>query len=53
MTSPLLCSPAFRSRSYRRFWIGSLVSNLGLWMQAIALGLARLRPDHAASWLGR
>jgi MFS family permease len=43
---------AFRSRSYRRFWLGSLVSNLGLWMQAIALGWLVYDLTHAASWLG-
>jgi MFS family permease len=43
---------ALRSRSYRRFWIGSLVSNLGLWMQAIALGWLVYDLTHAASWLG-
>ena len=41
-----------RSRSYRRFWLGSLVSNLGLWMQAIALGWLVYDMTHAASWLG-
>jgi hypothetical protein len=29
---------ALRSRDYRRFWIGGLVSNLGVWIQTIALG---------------
>ena len=32
---------ALRLRQYRRFWLGSLVSNLGLWIQTIALGLQR------------
>ena len=42
----------FRSPQYRRFWLGSLVSNLGLWMQAIALGWLVYDMTHAASWLG-
>ena len=41
-----------RSPSYRRFWLGSLVSNLGLWMQAIALGWLVYDMTLAASWLG-
>jgi len=41
-----------RSRSYRRFWLGSLVSNLGLWMQSIALGWLVYDMTGRASWLG-
>src|SRR5262249_38194515 len=43
---------ALRSRDYRRFWLGSLVSNLGLWIQTIALGWLVYDMTHAASWLG-
>ncbi len=43
---------ALRSRNYRRFWIGSLVSNLGVWMQTIALGWLVYDLTHAATWLG-
>lgn len=43
---------ALRSRDYRRFWVGSLVANLGLWIQTIALGWLVYDLTHAASWLG-
>jgi len=43
---------ALRSRTYRRFWLGSLVSNLGLWIQTIALGWLVYDLTHSASWLG-
>jgi MFS family permease len=43
---------ALRSRDYRRFWLGSLVANLGLWIQTIALGWLVYDLTHAASWLG-
>ncbi len=43
---------ALRIRAYRRFWLGSLLANLGLWMQTIALGWLVYDLTHAASWLG-
>jgi MFS family permease len=43
---------ALRSRDYRRFWLGSLVSSLGLWIQTIALGWLVYDLTHAAAWLG-
>jgi MFS family permease len=43
---------ALRSRDYRHFWLGSLVANLGLWIQTIALGWLVYDLTHAASWLG-
>jgi MFS family permease len=41
-----------RIRDYRRFWLGSLVSSLGLWIQTIALGWLVYDLTHAATWLG-
>jgi MFS family permease len=41
-----------RSREYRRFWIGSLIANLGLWIQTIALGWLVYALTRKASWLG-
>jgi MFS family permease len=41
-----------RSRDYRRFWVGALVSNLGVWIQTIALGWLVYDLTHAATWLG-
>ena len=43
---------ALRSRNYRRFWIGSLVSSLGVWIQTIALGWLVFALTRKASWLG-
>lgn len=43
---------ALRSRDYRRFWLGALVSNLGVWIQSIALGWLVYDLTHAATWLG-
>ena len=43
---------ALRIRAYRRFWLGSLLANLGLWMQTIALGWLVYDLTRAASWLG-
>ena len=47
MLSPL------RSRDYRLFWTGSLIANLGVWIQTTALGwLTRmLLAGAAAAWL--
>ncbi len=41
-----------RSRDYRLFWAGSLIANLGLWIQTIALGWLVYTLTHKASWLG-
>jgi len=43
---------AFRSRDYLLFWSGSLVSNVGLWMQQIALGWLVYAMTRSASLLG-
>jgi MFS family permease len=43
---------ALRFRAYRRFWLGSLVANLGLWIQTIALGWLVYDMTLAAWWLG-
>ena len=42
----------FRSRDYRIFWTGSLVSNLGVWMQQMALGYLVYAMTRSASLLG-
>jgi MFS family permease len=41
-----------RSPDYRIFWAGSLVANLGLWIQTIALGWLVYALTRKASWLG-
>jgi MFS family permease len=43
---------AFRSRDYRFFWSGSLVANVGFWMQQIALGWLVYDMTRSSSWLG-
>jgi MFS family permease len=43
---------AFRSRDYTLFWAGSFVSNVGTWMQSVALGWLVYEMTGAASWLG-
>ncbi|HUE39587.1 MAG TPA: MFS transporter, partial [Candidatus Binatia bacterium] len=43
---------AFRSRNYTLFWTGSFVSNVGTWMQTVALGWLIYEMTGSASWLG-
>jgi predicted MFS family arabinose efflux permease len=43
---------ALRSRDYRRFWAGSFVANLGMWIQQVALGWLVYDLTRRASWLG-
>lgn len=42
----------FESRDYRLFWTGSLVSNLGFWMQQLALGWLVYALTRSVSLLG-
>ena len=39
-----------RHRSFRVVWAGSLVSNVGTWMQAAALGYYAAHLTHSAAW---
>jgi MFS family permease len=50
MSPPVL--RALRSRNYLLFWSGSLVANVGMWMQQIALGWLVYDLTRAASLLG-
>jgi MFS family permease len=43
---------ARRTPAYRRFWIGSLVANLGFWTQAVALSWLVYDLTRLPSWLG-
>ncbi len=43
---------ALRFRDYRRFWAGSFVANVGLWIQQIALGWLVYDLTRRAAWLG-
>jgi MFS family permease len=43
---------ALGSPDYRRFWLGSLAANLGMWIQTIALGWLVYDLTRKAGWLG-
>ncbi|HEY8517407.1 MAG TPA: MFS transporter [Candidatus Binatia bacterium] len=44
---------ALRSRNYALLWFGSFVSNVGVWMQSVAMGWLIYELTSSASWLGR
>jgi len=44
--------PALRHRALRLFWIGSLISGCGVWMQNLALGWLLARMPHSSLLLG-
>jgi MFS family permease len=45
---------ALRHRDFRLFWGGNFLSNIGTWMQNVAMGwlVLQLAPSNAALWLG-
>jgi predicted MFS family arabinose efflux permease len=43
---------ALSNRNYRIFWIGTLLSNIGSWMQAVAQGWLVLQLTNSPFWLG-
>lgn len=43
---------AFQHRSFVYLWLGSLVSNIGTWMEAIALGVYVTETTGRAEWTG-
>jgi MFS family permease len=45
---------ALRHRDFRLFWGGNFLSNIGTWMQNVAMGwlVLQLATSHAAFWLG-
>ncbi len=45
---------ALRNRDFRLFWCGNFLSNIGTWMQNVAMGwlVLQLATSHAAFWLG-
>ncbi len=45
---------ALRHRDFRWFWAGNFLSNIGTWMQNVAMGwlVLQLATDHPAFWLG-
>jgi MFS family permease len=43
---------ALHNRDFRLFWIGNFLSNIGTWMQNVALGWVVLERTNSAFWLG-
>ena len=43
---------ALRNPDYRYFWLGNFLSNIGTWMQNVALGWLVLELSNSAFWLG-
>lgn len=43
---------ALRNRSFRLFWAGNFLSNIGTWMQNVAQGWLVLQLTNSAFWLG-
>ena len=42
----------FRHPAYARLWTGAFVSNIGTWMESIALGIYVTNLTHKACWTG-
>src|SRR5262245_18546432 len=43
---------ALYNKNFRIFWIGNFTSNIGTWMQNIALGWLVLQLTNSSFWLG-
>jgi MFS family permease len=41
---------ALRHRNFRRFWLGAFVSNVGTWMETIAVGVWVMQTTGRAGW---
>jgi MFS family permease len=48
----LISFAPFRHSGYARLWTGAFVSNIGTWMEAIALGAYVTEHTHQAAWTG-
>ena len=42
----------FRQRAYARFWFGAFVSNIGTWMETVAVGILVTEQTGQAGWAG-
>jgi MFS family permease len=42
----------FRHHAFARLWTGAFVSNIGTWMEAVALGIYVEELTHSAAWVG-
>jgi MFS family permease len=48
----LISFAPFRHPQYARLWTGAFISNIGTWMEAIALGVYVQQHTHQAAWTG-
>src|SRR4249919_1622024 len=48
----LISFAPFRHSAYLRLWLGAFVSNIGTWMEAIALGTYVQEKTGQAAWTG-
>jgi MFS family permease len=48
----LISFAPFRHSQYARLWTGAFISNIGTWMEAIALGVYVQQHTHQAAWTG-
>ncbi len=51
MVLPRSLAP-FRQRAYARFWFGAFVSNIGTWMETVAVGILVTTKTGQAGWAG-
>ena len=51
MALPRSLAP-FRQRAYARFWFGAFVSNIGTWMETVAVGILVTTETGQAGWAG-
>jgi MFS family permease len=49
---PVTAFSPFRHHAYARLWGGAFVSNIGTWMEAVALGIYVQESTHQAAWTG-
>lgn len=50
--SSLASLPSFRHREFLAVWLGALVSNVGTWMEVLALGVFVTKVTGRAEWTG-
>ena len=48
----LISFAPFKHPAYARLWTGAFVSNIGTWMESIALGIYVTNHTHQAAWTG-
>jgi len=48
----LISFAPFKHRAYALLWTGAFVSNIGTWMESVALGIYVTKHTHQAAWTG-